>query len=89
MGQKTQFIADYLRDILSATELCELCGISRKTGYKWIDRYKIWVRVHRLLSSWFVRNIKNAYLVIIYQDVDIFRRQLRQIVFPRQSSVHA
>jgi putative transposase len=41
MDQKTQFIAAYLRDRLSVTELCELYGISRKTGYKWIDRYLI------------------------------------------------
>jgi transposase InsO family protein len=39
MDQKTQFIADYLRDRLSMTELCGLYGVSRKTGYKWIDRY--------------------------------------------------
>ena len=39
MDQKTQLIADYLRDRLSVTELCELYGVSRKTGYKWIDRY--------------------------------------------------
>jgi transposase len=39
MDQKTQFIADYLRDRLSITELCALYGISRKTAYKWIDRY--------------------------------------------------
>jgi putative transposase len=39
MDQKTQFIADYLRDRLSITELCQLYHISRKTGYKWIDRY--------------------------------------------------
>src|SRR6266403_4578472 len=39
MDQKTQFIADYLRQRLSITELCELYGISRKTGYKVIDRY--------------------------------------------------
>jgi len=39
MDQKTQFIADYLREILSVSELCELYGISRKTAYKWIDRY--------------------------------------------------
>jgi putative transposase len=39
MDQRTQFIADYLRDTLSITELCELYEISRKTGYKWIDRY--------------------------------------------------
>jgi len=39
MDQRTQFIADHLRDLLSITELCALYGISRKTGYKWIDRY--------------------------------------------------
>ena len=39
MDQRTQFIADYLREVLSVTELCDLYGISRKTAYKWIDRY--------------------------------------------------
>lgn len=39
MEQRTQFIADYLRGLLCVTELCELYGVSRKTGYKWIDRY--------------------------------------------------
>src|SRR6266850_1034815 len=39
MDQRTQFIADFLRDVLSLTELCALYGVARKTGYKWIDRY--------------------------------------------------
>jgi len=39
MDQRTQFIADFLRQVLSVTELCDLYGVSRKTGYKWIDRY--------------------------------------------------
>src|SRR5512132_920114 len=39
MDQRTQFIADHLREELSITELCALYGITRKTGYKWIDRY--------------------------------------------------
>ena len=39
MNQRTQFIADYLREVLSVTELCDLYGVSRKTAYKWIDRY--------------------------------------------------
>lgn len=39
MDQRTQFIADYLRESLNITELCDLYGVSRKTGYKWIDRY--------------------------------------------------
>jgi putative transposase len=39
VDQRTQFIADYLRDVLSITELCGMYGVTRKTGYKWIDRY--------------------------------------------------
>ena len=39
MDQRTQFIADFLRQVLSVTELCDLYGVSRKTAYKWIDRY--------------------------------------------------
>lgn len=39
MNEKMHFIADYLRDVFTITELCEHYGISRKTGYKWIDRY--------------------------------------------------
>jgi putative transposase len=39
MDQKTPFIADDLRDRLSMTELCELYGVSCKTGYTWVDRY--------------------------------------------------
>ena len=39
MDQRTQFIADFLRQVLSVTELCDLYGVSRKTAYKWIERY--------------------------------------------------
>jgi putative transposase len=39
MHQKTQFIADYLREIYTFSELCERYRISRKTGYKWIKRF--------------------------------------------------
>lgn len=40
MDEKTQFIADVLRHELSISELCERYGISRKTGYKVIQRYQ-------------------------------------------------
>ncbi len=40
MDQKTQFIADYRRGLFSLAELCRRFGISRKTGYKWIERYE-------------------------------------------------
>ena len=39
MDQRIQFISDFLRHSLSTTDLCDLYGVSRKTGYKWIDRY--------------------------------------------------
>ncbi len=39
MDQKVQFIADYLRYTFTMVELCEAYGISRKTGYKLLDRY--------------------------------------------------
>jgi putative transposase len=37
MDQKAQFIAAYLRDRRSMSALCALYGVSRKTGYTWID----------------------------------------------------
>lgn len=39
MHQGTLFITDHLRGTRSVIELCAEYGISRKTGYKWIDRY--------------------------------------------------
>ena len=39
MDQRTKFIADYLRQTLTISELCERYGVARKTGYKLIDRY--------------------------------------------------
>jgi len=33
MDKKTQFIADYLRETFSFTELCARYGVSRETGY--------------------------------------------------------
>ena len=40
MDQRTAFIAEYIEDNVSITDLCEFYNISRKTGYKWIDRYE-------------------------------------------------
>lgn len=39
MDERMQFVADHTRQLWSMAELCERYGISRKTGYKWIDRY--------------------------------------------------
>jgi putative transposase len=40
MDQRVAFIADLLRDDWTMTELAERYRISRKTAYKWMDRYE-------------------------------------------------
>ena len=40
MDQRKQFIADYHRGPQSVTELADRDDISRKTAYKWVDRYE-------------------------------------------------
>jgi len=40
MDQRVQFIADYQRDVFEVADLARRFGISRKTAYKWIDRYE-------------------------------------------------
>lgn len=37
--QRLRLVKAYIHGIDSMTDLCELYGISRKTAYKWIDRY--------------------------------------------------
>ena len=37
--QRERFIADERRGFYTRTELCARYGISRKTGYKWLDRF--------------------------------------------------
>ena len=40
MDEKLLFLADYLREAGNFSCLCERYGISRKTGYKWVERYR-------------------------------------------------
>jgi putative transposase len=40
MDQRVRFIADHKSGSWTMTELCERYEISRKTGYKWVDRYR-------------------------------------------------
>jgi putative transposase len=40
MDERTQFIADCLSGEWTMVELCEHYQISRKTGYKWLGRYR-------------------------------------------------
>lgn len=41
MDQRVQFIADYQRDVFDVAALARRYGISRKTAYKWLDRYEV------------------------------------------------
>ena len=40
LDQKLMFLGDVLRDQDSFSGLCRRYGISRKTGYKWLERYR-------------------------------------------------
>ena len=40
MAQRVLFLADYRREICSFSELCARYAVSRKTGYKWVERYR-------------------------------------------------
>lgn len=40
MEQRIKFVMDVLDGTYSMTELCGYYNISRKTGYKWLDRYQ-------------------------------------------------
>jgi putative transposase len=39
MEQRARFVLEPLAGRFSISELCYLYGVSRKTGYKWIERY--------------------------------------------------
>ena len=40
MDQERLFIQDYVRGSFAMAELCRRYGISRPTGYKWIERFE-------------------------------------------------
>ncbi len=40
MQERMKFIMNVLEGTYSMSELCGYYGISRKTGYKWVDRYR-------------------------------------------------
>ena len=40
MDERMAFIVDWRRDEKTVAELCRFYGVSRKTGYKWIERFE-------------------------------------------------
>ena len=39
MEQRLEFIREYETELFTMTELAAQYGITRKTGYKWLERY--------------------------------------------------
>ena len=39
MDQRLQFLSSYQKEEMSVADLCRAYGISRPTGYRWINRY--------------------------------------------------
>ena len=40
MSERVKFIARYLQKDEPFSVLCDHAGVSRKTGYKWVERYE-------------------------------------------------
>src|SRR6266542_1649963 len=40
MRERMRFVVDFEREFFSMTELCQRYGISRVTGYKWLERFE-------------------------------------------------
>src|SRR5260221_7400438 len=40
MEEKVRFVMEYEQDERTMTELCEVYGIARETGYVWLRRYR-------------------------------------------------
>jgi len=40
MEERFKFIEDYKSQDFNVSELCRRYGVSRQTGYKWIERYE-------------------------------------------------
>jgi len=39
-GSRLQFLSSYQTEEMSLSDLCREFGVSRPTGYRWINRYK-------------------------------------------------
>ena len=40
MDQRLEFVREFMTELFTMTELADQYGISRKTGYKWLERYE-------------------------------------------------
>ena len=40
MEERIRFVMEAKSDVFQMSELCQRYGVSRKTGYKWLQRYR-------------------------------------------------
>ena len=40
MSERAKFVALHQEGLYTVTELCQRFGVSRETGYKWLNRYE-------------------------------------------------
>ena len=40
MEERMRFVMEAKSDVFQISELCQRYGVSRKTGYKWLQRYR-------------------------------------------------
>ncbi|HVC08914.1 MAG TPA: IS481 family transposase [Elusimicrobiota bacterium] len=75
MDERKRFVDDWLKREWSMGELCGYYGISRKTGYKWVERFKAGGLEALCDQSRFPRNHPNATPKEIEREVVIFRQE--------------
>lgn len=63
MELRKQFIGDWRRGKRSVMELCLLYGISRKTAYKWIERYRLAAGGEEAAGAWAQDRSRAAHMV--------------------------
>ncbi len=67
MQQRQEFLEAAIRGEHHFTELCRRFGISRKNGYKWLNRYKSAARVPAARSL-FERPVSSAVKSLADED---------------------
>lgn len=75
MEERLKYVGDWLKKDLTVTELCCKYGISRKTGYKWIERYQAHGLEGLLELSRAAHNHPNQTPVVIEEELLRFKHQ--------------
>jgi putative transposase len=75
MTERMKFVSDVLKGERDMSQLCDLYGISRKTGYKWLDRFEDGGVAALTDRSHAARHQPNAVAATLVQRLVQVRRQ--------------